>query len=114
MVKYGFLHCHTMYSTNDSTATPMELVEKAKELGAPNITLTDHGTMLGIEPFLKAGKELGVNAIPGMEIYLENREHFLLVARDYAGYQSLIHLFRKAQYKDVGKRLWKKWKIKSM
>lgn len=104
MVKYGFLHCHTMYSTNDSTATPMELVEKAKELGAPNITLTDHGTMLGIEPFLKAGKELGVNAIPGMEIYLENREHFLLVARDYAGYQSLIHLFRKAQYKDVGKR----------
>lgn len=104
MVKHGFLHCHSMYSTNDSTATPIELVEKAKELGAPNITLTDHGTMLGIEPFLKAGKELGVNAIPGMEIYLENREHFLLVAMDYIGYQSLIRLFRKAQYKEVGKR----------
>ena len=103
MVKHGFLHCHSMYSTNDSTASPMELVAKAKELGASNITLTDHGTMLGIEPFLKAGQELGINTIPGMEIYLENREHFLLVAMDHTGYQSLIHLFRKAQYKDVGK-----------
>ena len=55
MVKNGFLHCHTMFSLFDSAVTPDELVKRAKELGAENITLTDHGTLLGIEPFMDAG-----------------------------------------------------------
>lgn len=104
MVKYGFLHCHSEYSLHDSTATPKELVAQAKAMGAESITLTDHGTMLGIEPFMKAGKEMGVNTIPGMEIYLENKEHFLLVARDYTGYQMLSKLLRKAKYVEIRKR----------
>ena len=33
--------------------------EKAKELGCKNITLTDHGTLLGIDDFMDAGKEYG-------------------------------------------------------
>lgn len=98
MVKYGFLHCHGMHSLNDSTASPEELVCRAKEMGAPAITLTDHGTMLGIEPFMLAGKKYGVNTIPGMEIYLENNEHFLLAARDFSGYQALCWLLRHAEY----------------
>ncbi len=101
MVKNGFLHCHSMYSQNDSTATPEELVRQAKKMGARFITLTDHGTMLGIEPFMKAGKEYGINTIPGMEIYLKNREHFLLVAKDYTGYQMLSRLLQEADYVEL-------------
>ena len=82
MVKNGFLHCHTMYSLFDSAITPNDLVKRAKELGAKNITLTDHGTLLGIEPFMDAGKEYGINTIPGVELYLANREHFILFAKN--------------------------------
>lgn len=98
MVKNGFLHCHTMYSLFDSAITPNDLVKRAKELGAKNITLTDHGTLLGIEPFMDAGKEYGINTIPGVELYLANREHFILFAKNYTGYQAISKTMRNANY----------------
>ena len=98
MVKNGFLHCHTMYSLFDSAITPNDLVKRAKELGAENITLTDHGTLLGIEPFMDAGKEYGINTIPGVELYLANREHFILFAKNYTGYQAISKTMRNANY----------------
>ena len=82
MVKNGFLHCHTMFSLFDSAVTPDELVKRAKELGAENITLTDHGTLLGIEPFMDAGAKYKINTIPGVELYLKHREHLPKITRD--------------------------------
>ena len=63
MVKHGILHVHTMYSLNDSTQTPDELMKRARELGCRNITLTDHGTLLGVDSFMEAGIKYGINAI---------------------------------------------------
>ena len=53
---FGILHTHSVYSQNDSTQTPEELVLRTKELGYKDVTLTDHGTLLGIEEFLEAGE----------------------------------------------------------
>lgn len=83
------LHVHSMFSENDSTHTPDEIVKYAKELGETNITLTDHGTLLGIDDFMEAGEKYGINTIPGLEAYLENKEHLLLVAKDYTGFQAI-------------------------
>lgn len=93
---YGILHAHSTFSLHDSCQSPLELVLKAKELGITNVTLTDHGTMLGLDDFMEAGKEHGINAIPGLETYLEDRSHMLLVAKDLEGYKSISFALRDA------------------
>ncbi len=95
-VKYGRLHVHSEYSLHDAACSPEEIVKKAKDMGCDNITLTDHGTLLGILHFMKAGEKYGVNTIPGIEFYLENREHFLVVAKNHKGYVSLSHALKSA------------------
>ena len=57
LLMFGILHAHTVYSLNDSPQSPEELVLRAKELGYKNVTLTVHGTLLGIEEFLEAGEK---------------------------------------------------------
>ena len=94
--KKSTLHVHSMYSRYDSMQTPDDIVKRAKELGIDNITLTDHGTLLGIETFMDAGKKYGVNTIPGVETYTEDRCHLILVARNYHGYQLISYAMRDA------------------
>lgn len=96
MVKYGILHVHSEFSLNDSTQTPKDIVKWAAENGCQNITLTDHGTLLGIDDFMDAGAEYGINTIPGVEMYLENRVHLIIVARNYKGFQAISKALRDA------------------
>ena len=93
---FGVLHAHSVYSLNDSPQTPEALVKRTKELGYQDVTLTDHGTLLGIEEFLEAGEKYGINAVPGIEAYLDNREHFLLIAKDEEGYKAIRKASREA------------------
>ena len=92
----GILHIHSMYSINDSTQTPEDIVLKAKEIGINNITLTDHGTLMGIENFMAAGKKHNVNSIPGVETYIKERRHLILIAKNYKGYQDICHAMKEA------------------
>lgn len=98
---YCIVHAHSMFSLHDSAQSPEELILRAKEIGAGSVTLTDHGTMLGLDAFLEAGEKYGVNAVPGVEMYLENREHFLLIARDYEGYQQIAKALKEANRNQV-------------
>ena len=93
---FGILHAHSVYSLNDSPQTPEALVKRTKELGYKDVTLTDHGTLLGIEEFLEAGEKYGINAVPGIEAYLDNREHFILIAKDEEGYKAIRKASREA------------------
>lgn len=92
----NFIHVHSMYSKYDSPQKPDELVERVKELGGTSVTLTDHGTLLGIEPFMDAGKKYGINTIPGVEAYTKDRQHLLIVARDFTGYLQISYAMRDA------------------
>lgn len=99
MIKDGILHVHSYHSENDAIMSPKTIVERAKELGCKNITLTDHGTLSGLESFLEAGEKEGINAIPGVEGYLEIEEgvwlsHVLVVAKNYEGYIDLCKAMR--------------------
>ena len=96
MVKHGIIHVHSEHSLFDSTQRVEAIVKRAAEIGCKNITLTDHGALSGIDDFMDAGKEYGVNTIPGVEAYLEERAHLVIVAKDYEGFVALSHAVRVA------------------
>lgn len=60
------LHTHSNHS--DGSLAPRHLVQLAKESGLHAIALTDHDTVAGVEEAVLAGKELGVEVVPGVEI----------------------------------------------
>lgn len=60
------LHVHT--TASDGTATGTEAVELAASLGLAAIAVTDHDTVSGVAEAAEAGKKLGVEIVPGIEI----------------------------------------------
>lgn len=75
----GSIHTHSENSLTDSVASVEELVARAKEMGAPAMALTDHGTLIGTWDFLDACNSAGIKGIVGVEFYVGNngqREHW--------------------------------------
>ena len=60
------LHTHTKAS--DGTCEPAENVRLAKEAGLKALAITDHDTVAGVPEALAAGRELGIEVIPGVEV----------------------------------------------
>jgi predicted metal-dependent phosphoesterase TrpH len=63
------LHIHT--SASDGTFSPQEIVRLAKRKGLKAVGITDHDTVDGNEEAIKAGVEIGLEVIPGVEISVE-------------------------------------------
>ena len=59
------LHAHTLYS--DGTFTPRRSVGLARERGLDVLAITDHDTVDGLGEARAAGRELGVEVVPGIE-----------------------------------------------
>lgn len=89
----AFVHCHSDHSLKDSPLTIDAMVQRAKEMNAKAITLTDHGFATGWIEFMNKCKEQGINGIPGVEAYIENPygilSHLVLIAKNYEGFQEL-------------------------
>lgn len=66
MNQHADLHTHTKAS--DGTCEPAENVRLAKEAGLNALAITDHDTVAGVPEALAAGKELGIEVIPGVEV----------------------------------------------
>lgn len=64
------LHMHSIYS--DGSMTPTELVRHAKQLGISAISLTDHDSVSGVAEAVAAGKENGVEVVPGIEFSVQS------------------------------------------
>ena len=93
-IKTLLLHNHTDNSVKDGAQTPKELVQRAKELDAPAVTLTDHGVLTGIFEFMKVCEEANIKGIPGVEAYIkedddETRRHLVILAKDAQGYKAI-------------------------
>jgi predicted metal-dependent phosphoesterase TrpH len=65
------LHTHTDHS--DGTFTPPELVGLAAQRGLEVVAITDHDTTDGIEEATGAGREFGVDVVPGVEFSAEHQ-----------------------------------------
>lgn len=63
------LHVHSVYS--DGTNTPAELIELAEGRGLKALAITDHDTVGGVDPFLKAAGQSTVEPVPGIELSAE-------------------------------------------
>ncbi len=60
------LHAHTNYS--DGFYPPGELVSMSARRGLKALAVTDHDTMDGVPEALAAGRHLGIEVVPGVEI----------------------------------------------
>jgi hypothetical protein len=63
------LHTHT--TASDGTSSPTELVRMAWRLGLAAVAVTDHDTVDGLGEALEAGRALGLEVVPGIEISAE-------------------------------------------
>ena len=105
------LHLHTEYSLLDSACRLDRLMARAKDLGFPALSMTDHGNMYGTVEFYQAAKKAGIKPIIGCEVYvapgsrLEKKpgsgmrdvyHHLVLLAKDETGYRNLVKLVTAA------------------
>ncbi|QXD15216.1 PHP domain-containing protein [Rhodocaloribacter litoris] len=65
------LHTHTVCS--DGMLAPEALVYLARERGLAALAVTDHDTVEGLEAAMAAGRRLGVEVIPGVELSVHVR-----------------------------------------
>ena len=64
----GFVDLHVHSTASDGSRPPAEVVAAAKRAGLSAIALTDHDTVAGIDDATRAGVELGVRVVPGVEL----------------------------------------------
>jgi len=108
-MSFVHLHNHTHYSLLDGLTKLDEMIDFAKEQGAPAIAITDHGTMYGVIEFYQKAKKAGIKPIIGVETYLAPKSrfdkntrddarnyHLLLLAKNTTGYKNLIKLVSAA------------------
>ncbi len=78
------LHVHS--NASDGTFAPAEVVRLAKEGGLKAVALTDHDTTDGLAEAEAAGRTLGIEVIPGVEVsarFATNSMHILGYFIDY-------------------------------
>jgi len=69
----GGIDLHTHTNRSDGTFAPPELVKLASQRGLEVVAITDHDTTDGLEEAARAGRELGVEVVPGVELSAEHQ-----------------------------------------
>jgi error-prone DNA polymerase len=93
---YTELHCHSAFSFLDGASLPDELVPAALELGYEALALTDHNSVSGSMEFAVSARALGLRAIHGAEIDLDDGRHLVLLVEDTRGWSNLCHILTRA------------------
>ncbi|HET9075069.1 MAG TPA: DNA polymerase III subunit alpha [Solirubrobacteraceae bacterium] len=95
-MSYVELHAHSAFSFLDGTSLPDELAGTATAAGYRAFALTDHNSVSGSMEFAVAARALGLKAIHGAEVDLEDGRHLTLLVRDATGWRSLCRLLTLA------------------
>lgn len=77
---------HTHSTASDGSLTPQALARAGKAAGLTTMALTDHDCAKGLPDFLAAAREIGLQAIPGIELSAEvprGQLHLVGLAFDY-------------------------------
>ena len=93
---YVELHCHSAFSFLDGASLPDELVATALELGYGALALTDHNSVSGSMEFAVAAHALGLRAIHGAEVDLEDGQHLTLLVEEASGWSNLCRILTRA------------------
>ena len=98
----GFVDLHTHTTASDGTESPTQVVSKARRLGLVGVAITDHDTIHGVDEGLRAGTNLGIEVVPGVEISCNWKTHhvhllgFYINPRD-EGLISLLEWMRQGR-----------------
>ncbi|HEY5316542.1 MAG TPA: PHP domain-containing protein, partial [Solirubrobacteraceae bacterium] len=95
-MSYVELHCHSAFSFLDGASLPDELAAAALELGYGAVGLTDHNSVSGSMEFSVAAQGLGLRAIHGAEVDLDDGRHLTLLVLDAVGWSSLCRILVRA------------------
>jgi len=104
--KFVHFHVHTEYSLLDGINKVSRLPKRAKELGMPAVTISDHGNISGSYKFYKECKKHDIQPIIGMEAYYTVNDrhakepdelgksyyHLILLAQNNTGLHNLMKL----------------------
>ena len=83
MKLYYDFHTHSCLSPcGDNDMTPYNLVNMSKLLGLDIIALTDHNTCQNCASAIKAGEQIGLTVIPGMELCTSEEVHIVCLFPD--------------------------------
>ena len=98
-----FVHLHTRswFSFRAGGSCPVDLVQRAAHLGQPALALTDRHGVYGTVRFQKACRDVGVHAVLGAEVLIDNAP-LVLLARDAGGYRDLCQLLTRAHLSAAG------------
>lgn len=76
MKQYVNWHAHSVGSILDGNSKALEYATRAKELGMPAFTFTDHGNLHTVLDANEAAKEAGIVFLPGQEFYQARKTRF--------------------------------------
>ncbi len=93
---YVELHCHSAFSFLDGASLPEELVAAALVLGYEALALTDHNSVSGSMELAVAARALGLRALHGAEIDLDDGRHLTLLVQDARGWSNLCAILTRA------------------
>jgi len=95
-VSYVELHAHSAFSFLDGASLPDELAVAAAELGHEALALTDHDNVSGAMEHAQACKAVGLRALHGAELTLDDDRHLTLLVEDERGWRNLCRLLTRA------------------
>ena len=78
------LHTHT--TASDGLLSPEALVQLARDAGVNVLGVADHDTTAGVDPAIAAGRRLGVEVIPAVEINTDVEDAEVHVLGYYVGH----------------------------
>lgn len=93
---YIELHAHSAFSFLDGASSPEELAETAAQMGYEAMALTDHDGVCGSLAFAHACRDVGIRALTGAEMSLDDGSHITLYAQNATGYANLCRLITLA------------------
>src|SRR5687768_4485163 len=93
---YAELHAHSAFSFLDGASLPDELAGAAAQLGYGAFALTDHNGMSGSMEFAQAAKGLGMKAVHGAEVDLDDGRHLTLLVDTQEGWRNLCRILTRA------------------
>jgi error-prone DNA polymerase len=86
------LHAASAFSFLDGASLPEDLAARAAELGLPALALLDKNGVYGAPRFYKAARQLGLKALVGAEVSLEDGGTLPVLVASRAGYRNLCRL----------------------
>jgi DNA polymerase-3 subunit alpha len=98
--EFVHLHLHSEYSLLDGANRVDELVDRVVEMGQPAVSITDHGRIAAVVPFVKKCAEVGIKPIIGCEVFIMaddvNYYHLTLLVLNAVGFQNMVELTSRA------------------